>query len=106
MARNVFTVVHIRFDGTAIVKHDTSLEHVTVNPENCKLISKLIVVELFSFSPHFGSDYCYEARKDFTVFRCGYTSWSNYALYWWCTIVSASEFKYSCYETCYELTVS
>lgn len=66
VARNVFTVfVYIRFGGTPIV---------TVNPENCKLISKLILVELFYFFFHFGSDYCYEARKDFVVFRCGYPS--------------------------------
>ena len=52
-ARNVFTVVYIRFGGSPIVKHDTSLENVTVNQENCKLISKLTVAELFSYFIHF-----------------------------------------------------
>ena len=53
-ARNVFTVVvYIRFGGSPIVKHDTSLENVTVNQEICKLISKLTVAELFSYFIHF-----------------------------------------------------
>jgi hypothetical protein len=52
-ARNVSTVVvYSRFRGSPIVKHDTSLENVTVNRENCKLISKLTVAELFSYFIH------------------------------------------------------
>lgn len=94
--RNVFTVVvfvYIRFSGTSTVNHDTSSESVTVNQENCKLISKVTVAEaVFLFFHSFLSrvivmsqSYCYEPLGGkFVVFHCGHTL-SGYALYWWCT---------------------
>ena len=103
-ARNVFTVVvYIRFGGSPIVKHDTSLENVTVNQENCKLISKLTVAELFSYFIHFlvrlllwAKILLFFSRPVGLVIHC--TGGAQLWVFW--------GLGGYCYETCYEMKVS